>query len=180
MPYGMAMWQVGDQLEQNETCKMSLSVKKALFEERLDSFQQDLHLMKTDILPCINKSWPKGFGNVVSNKKVIALCGWVPYSYVLLLDPVLCATMTKEMILWERESSLFPTYIIDSIKNMAYVENNNGTVCFKAIHSDDTLSQTLNFAGGALAQHVATTIICEVDKQKAQGNAQKQKREGTT
>ena len=108
------------------------------------------------------------------------MCGWVPYSYVLLLDLVLWATMTEEMILWERDSGLFPTYITDDIKNMAYVENNDGSVCFKAMYSQDSVDQTLNFAGGALAQHVATTIIGEVDWQKAQDNAQKCKREGTT
>ena len=179
VPYGTALWQVGDRSQQNGTFKMSLSVeKKALFENRLNTFQHDLHLMRTDILPLICKSWPKGFGNVENNQKAIALCGWVPFTYVLLLDPVLRATMTEEMIQWEQESGIFPSHILEASKQMSYVEDSNGRVFLKSMKQCDVDGKPLNFSGGAMAQHVATTIISEFDRQKAREVLQQRKREG--
>ena len=99
VPYGTALWQVGDSSEQNGSFKMSLSVeKKKLFNDRLDSFQQDLHLIKTDILPLLCKSWFDGFGNIQNNVKAIAHRGWYPFNLILLLHPDLCATLTEELI----------------------------------------------------------------------------------
>ena len=46
VPYGTALWQVGDSSEQNGLFKMSMAVaKKELFNDRLDKYQQTLHLI---------------------------------------------------------------------------------------------------------------------------------------
>ena len=179
VPYGTALWQVGDSSEQNGSFKMSLAVeKKELFNHRLDTFQHDLHLVKTDILPLIRKSWRKGFGNVVNNRKAIAHRGWFPFNLVLLLDPNLRDTLTDDLIRWELESGLFPTAVLDECKDMMYVEDENGDVMFKSMVASGVGSESLNFGGGVLAQHVANTVISECDKQAARERVLKRKTEG--
>ena len=181
VPYGTAYWQVGDSSEQNGTFKMSLSAeKKQLFECRLDTFQQNLHLIRTDILPLIRKSWLDGFGNVLNNCKAVAHCDWFPFNLILLLDPGLRATMTDDMVSWEIESGLFPSYILDATKDMVYVEDDNGNLMFKSVLVDKISKPSLNFGGGALAKHVANTVMGECDCQVAQERLLKHKSEGDT
>ena len=182
VPYGTALWQLGDSSEQNGTFKMSLSVeKKRLFNARLDSFQHDLHLMRTDILPLIRKSWLDGFGNIANNLKALANRGWFPFNLMLLLDPNLRATLTEDLIKWERECNLFPSAVLDETKSLAYAEDEDGNVVLKSftLHGDDA-GASLNFGGGALAQHVANTVINECDKQRARERVLKRKLEGNT
>ena len=181
VPYGTALWQVGDASEQNGSFKMSLSVeKKKLFENRLECYQQDLHLIKTDVLPLVSKSWPIGFANITNNLKAIAHRGWGPFNFNLLLHPTIRATMTEEMILWERESGLFPKNVLAEAMDFCYVEEEFGKVSLKSIKNVSRNDKGLNFNGGALAQHVANTVISEVDRQKARERNQKRKLEGTS
>ena len=98
VPYGTAKWQVGDSSEQNGVFKMDIAKEKRnLFNDRLDCFQQKLHLMKTDILPLVTKSWKKAFANILNNLKAIRARGWDPYNMVLLLDPSIRASMTEDL-----------------------------------------------------------------------------------
>ena len=50
MPYGTALWQVGDSSQQNGKFKVLLTKKKEMFEARMRSFCQHVHLLKTDIM----------------------------------------------------------------------------------------------------------------------------------
>ena len=55
VPYGTALWQVGDSSEQNDNFKMLLNWKKReLFQKRLNTFTQKLHLVRSDIIPLVN------------------------------------------------------------------------------------------------------------------------------
>ena len=160
VPNGTAYWQVGDSSEQNGTFKMSFTrAKQLLFELRLEHYQQSLHLMRTDIIPLINTSWPDGFANVKNNKKAIAERGWYPYNRNLLLNPVIRATMTEEMIRKEKEDGLYP------YERLPFDIQNNRC-------------EDLNFNGGGMAVHCATVIMSEVDRQKAREINMKRKSNG--
>ena len=97
----------------------------------------------------------------------------------LLFNPIIRATMTQEMIAWEKESGLFPSWIINENKNKCYVES-DGKVMLKAIKDVDASLKTLNFDRGSMAKYVADTVLCEVDRQKSRERSQKRKREGET
>ena len=146
----------------------------------MDCFTQDLHLMKTDILPIVQDLWCDGFANIANNMKAIAHCGWGPYNYILLLNPELRATMTEEMIQWVKDCGLFPSSVLEMMKHCCYVKNENGDIVLRSIKTVDSNHNTLNFEGGALAQHVSNTIISEVDCQNACEQVQKRKLEGNT
>ena len=180
VPYGTALWQVGDSSEQNGAYKMNMSIaKRDLFNDRLNSFQQDLHLIHTDVMPLIAKTWMKSFGNVLSNRKAIINRGWDPYTLALLLESSIRATMTDEMMEWERNSGLFPSWAVEEHTAMYYVEE-DGMVYLKTVDEMQNQKDKFNFTRGALAQHVSDTILSEVDRQKARERVQKRKTEGET
>ena len=180
VPYGTALWQVGDSLEQNGAFKMNMSTaKRDLFNDRLNSFQQDLHLIRTDVMPLISKTWMKSFGRVESNLKAISSQGWDPYTLALLLEPSLRTTMTDEMMEWERSSGLFPSWAVEEHTAMYYVEE-EGQVYLKTADEMVASNDKMNFENGALAQYVSDTILSSVDRQKACERVQKRKTEGDT
>ena len=62
VPYGMAIWQVSELLEQKGNFKMRLSKeKKRIFRTRIQSYNRDLRLLKTDILPIVRKTFHESF-----------------------------------------------------------------------------------------------------------------------
>ena len=134
MPYGTALWQVGDSSEQNGAFKMNMSIaKRDLFNDRLNSFQHDLHLIHTNVMPLIVKTWMKSFGRVESNRKAISSCGRDPYNLTLLLESSIRATMADEMMEWECNSGLFPSWAVEEHTAMYYVED-EGKVYLKTVN----------------------------------------------
>jgi hypothetical protein len=83
--YATNYWQVGDSAEQNGHFKMVLSNAK----RQLTSFKSDhampISISYEDVIPLINKAWPVSFGQVTTNRKAIADCGWYPPNRNLLL-----------------------------------------------------------------------------------------------
>ena len=183
VPYSTSLWQVGDSSQQNGTYKMTISdEKKNLFDVRLSDFQQDMHLIRSDIMVLVTKAFIKGFMNVENNKKAISDRGWYPYTMNLLLDPILRATMTEEMIQWEISSGLFPSSVTESSRSLFYDEDKKGNISLTSkvkINYSDT-SHNLNFSKGPLAAYVCDTIVSEVDRQTARERLQKCKEEGET
>ena len=178
VPYGTALWQVADSTEQNGIFKMLLTeFKKELFGKRISNLQQTLHLIRTDILPLVTKSWPLAFGNVQNNLKAIVERGWYPYNRALLLHPTLRATMTEEMLVWEKKSGLFGPELIKRMHDIEYVHTNGIVTISSRSESDDT-NTSLNFNKGITAQHVSNTIMTENDRQIARQRSQKLKKEG--
>ena len=145
----------------------------------MDCFQQDLHLIATDIIPIVRKSWRKAFANIQNNLKAIRDRGWDPYNFILLFDPVIRATMTEDMIEWEKDCGLFPLETKGYLHDVNYVEK-GGKVYLKSVKHVDSSMSKLNFKGGAIAQHVASNIMTEVDRQIARERNQMMKTEGTT
>ena len=136
-------------------------------------------MIKTDILPLVQQSWKKAFANVVTNLIAIRARGWDPYNFMLLLNPVICATMTKDMLKWERECGLFPMETKGFLHHLSYFES-NGKISLMAIREEDLALSNINFDGGAIAQHVASHIMSEIDRQHARARNQLKKEEGTT
>ena len=123
-----------------------------------------MHLVHTDIMKLVMETWRKGFGNVENNKKAICDRGYLPFTLAMLLNPALRVTMTEDMIQWERDTGLFLKWAIDKKKTVQYVED-SGSVLLNSVRASDNLSKRVNFERGAMAQHVADTILGEVDRQ---------------
>ena len=87
VPYGTALWQVGDSTEQNGCFKMHTSKKKnELLRGRMRNFYCDMGITTQDIIPIINTGWDNSFARVRTNRKAYCERGWCPYNRNLLLD----------------------------------------------------------------------------------------------
>ena len=139
VPYGTAIWQVGDSYQQNGRFKIILNtLKKKLMEYRLDNFTSELELQPTDIMPMINEAWKASFADVEGNLAAIAERGWFPLTRNLLLHPRLRFTMTEEDKEVETELGIVSTMIKDIL------ENNEANNPYEAYHR-------LNFREGYAA-----------------------------
>ena len=179
VPYGTAFWQVADTSYQNGKFKMTLNEEKAtLFHQRKNTFQQNIHLLRTDTIPLVNSSWPPAFANVQNNRKAILETGWRPYNRNLLLSSVIRASMTEEMLNWEKQCGLFSDDMLARLHNVEMVETNG--IIKVSPQNSKAQNYHLNFNGGITAQHVSNTLLSSVDRQKARERLQKMKEEGST
>ena len=177
VPYGTSLWQVADSSEQNGLFKMMLNEKKSeIFQHRLSTFTQKLHLIRTDIIPLVNYAWPPAFTNKVNNLKAIKERGWYQFNRNLLLHYIIRASMTEDMIVWEKNCGLFGDKLLQELHSVKYVED-KGEVKLECTKRDEN---NLNFQGGATSQYVACNIMSEVDRQEAREHNFKRKIEGTT
>ena len=143
VPYGTALWQVADSSQQNGKFKMLLNKnKRELFNKRMEIFQQDMHSMRTDIVPLVRKCWESSFGDVSANRRAIAERGWGPYNRALLLHPVIRASMTTSMIEEEKNSPIFPHKHCKHLSKVQFQDEGNGQVSVtNAAANDNGLSQ---------------------------------------
>ena len=177
MPYGTALWQVGDSCQQNGKFKILLTKKKReLFEQRMKTFCQHLHLLRTDIMVLVSEVWPEAFGNVQNNLKAIVERGWFPLNRILLYNPIILATMTETMIQAEVKQNIFPSHIINNLLQRIYSIDNKNNINFDIQH--DKTKEKLNFNGGAIARHVADLIMAECDRENARERNKRLKAEG--
>ena len=96
VPYGTAIWQVGDSAEQNGTLNMSsVREKRRIVEEKEKMFLPPT-IEATDILKIVTQGYKDGFCNEKNNKRAISERGWFPFSRHLLTYPTLRATMTED------------------------------------------------------------------------------------
>ena len=144
VPYGTAFWQVGDSSEQNGLFKTLLTKEKTrLFNERMEMCQQGLQLLRTDIIPLVNATWPQAFANVQNNKKALVERGWFPFNRNLLLNDIIRATITKEQIQREKDNGLCPSKFYEEIDR----------------------KENLNFEGGGVP-YIVQVPVCQklIDK----------------
>ncbi len=107
VPYGTALWQVGDSVEQNGCFKMHMGKKKQeIITSRMQNFCVDLGITVFDIIPIINTGWEKSFAKKHSNKKAYYERGWFPFNRNLLLNKQIRSTMTTAELKIEQESGL--------------------------------------------------------------------------
>ena len=97
VPYGTALWQVGDSKEQNGSFIMAMTKAKQELLALKDSLGlQNDGILDTDLMPLINLAWKKSFARVEKNRNAISDRGWNPLNKCLLLDPTLRSTMTAK------------------------------------------------------------------------------------
>ena len=95
VPYGTALWQVGDSKEQNGSFNMAMTkAKDEMLEKKIELGLPD-GIVETDMMALINIAWDKSFARVQKNKKAIVDRGWNPLNRSLLLHTELRVAMTK-------------------------------------------------------------------------------------
>jgi len=96
VPYGTALWQVGDSKEQNGSFNIAMyRAKKDLLEKKDELGMHDDGLVDTDLMPLINIAWKQSFSRIDKNKNALSDRGWNPLNKNLLLHEDLRATMTE-------------------------------------------------------------------------------------
>ena len=147
---------------------MLLSKKKReIFKRQMDSCMQDMHLQRVDIVPLVSECWNEAFCNTTNNKRAIAERGWRPYNRNLLLHLIIQASMTEHMIKKERESLIFPHQRLAHLHRIQYEVRNGPMVEIKCIKTGYGDLDKMNLEGGATAQNVVSTLVTEVERQKA-------------
>ena len=88
VPYGTALWKVGDIPEQNGSNNMaSVEIKSNIVMDKEKYMCDRPTIEPHKIISIINYAWSKSFGKVKSNKKAISDRGWYPYNRNLMIDP---------------------------------------------------------------------------------------------
>ena len=72
VPYGTALWQVGDSKEQNGSFNIALTkAKKELLDFKMRKMTDDASLKPTDLMPLINTAWNANFPRQSKNQNAI-------------------------------------------------------------------------------------------------------------
>ena len=116
VPFGTALWQVGDTKEQNGSFNMAMTEGKNNLLALKEKLQMPSSLVPTDILPLINYAWKRSFARVRTNSKAIAERGWFPYNRNIMTFPEIRETMTKK----ETEEEMTSADIILPITDTNY------------------------------------------------------------
>ena len=169
VPYGTAFWQIADSPQLNGFFKILMTkAKRDLFAKRIASCLQDMHLLRTDIIPLVRLCWYLSFGNKTSILKAIAERGWGPYNRVLLLvHSVIRGSMTEEMIEKEKKSNLFPKERLSHLHSIHYEQTNENVVELRHANDKDDPLTVINLDGGCTSRYVTTTIVTDNDRQLA-------------
>ena len=81
-----------------------------------------------EIIGIINYAWSKLFGKVELNKKAISDHSWYPYNRKIMIDPSICASITKE----EEKNKVLATITIilptKSREHSIFICNNQPTL----------------------------------------------------
>jgi hypothetical protein len=119
VPYGTALWQVGDSFQQNGRYKMSASTKKKIMlRTRISQMISDVEILPSDIIVIVNHAWNASFADVPGNIAAVLERGWNPLNKNLLLLEELRKTMTDYDREWEKKVSCI---LVKDLKS----ENNN-------------------------------------------------------
>ena len=147
VPYGTALWQVGDSKEQNGSFNVAISQAKIDLVSKKETMSLPAVLEPTDMIPLINSAWKKSFARVRHNKKAIADRGWFPYNRNLLLHPDLRSTMTDQ----EKISEVDHPDIFLPQKKIVDCQHGNCSISSHSnstSHSQDHSAINLNFNNG--------------------------------
>jgi hypothetical protein len=172
VPYGTALWQVGDSKQQNGQFKVRIAIRKQhILQVRIDTIMQ-MELVPTDIIPLVNYGWAGSFANVHGNKEAICKRGWFPLNRNLLLHDELRCTMTDQDVETERNSGLCPSQYLytpslhsspipPSTNTVSPTTTTTTTTTNPNINSSTTTtsSSSLNYCSG-----IATTFVTRIIK----------------
>ena len=194
VPYGTALWQVGDSKEQNGSFNISMTKAKVDLLELKESKCMNGNNSVTDIIPLINRSWNSSFARFRTNQNAICERGWFPLNRNLLMMPEVRSTMTdKER---EYEMSSDSNIILPSLKqspsdlllNTAFSDSfdtatdnasitNDSSTASTIISSDKSKVPSLNFNTGT-ASFVLDAIVQQEDLLKARERIKREREDG--
>lgn len=96
---------------------------------------------------------------------------------MLLLYPMIQASMTKSMIKAEKESPLFPHNKLSDLHNIQYKDEGDGTVAVWYVREDYA---KINLEGGTTSYNVTDIIMSDRDRQVSRERSKRSKKEGKT
>ena len=149
VPYGTALWQVGDSKEQNGSFNIAITKAKQQLLEFRESKCLSAKLQSTYLIPLINKAWANSFARVSKNKYAICDRGWNTLNKILLTIPEIRATMTDEE---RRKEEISDSIILPNRFSDADTETNTVFVTAIADSSDNhSIASSLNYSKGTSA-----------------------------
>ena len=179
VPYGTALWQVGDSKEQNESFNIAMTkAKQELLDFKMRRMTEDVSLKPTDLIPLINKAWKASFARKAKNQQAIADRGWYPLNYNLLLHPDIQATMTrveKESEVLSDNDIFLPEYQLNPKQQSSDSTLNDAIT--KTTVTDTSSMLSLNFSTG-MSAICLTDILRHEQLQEARERIQNEKRDG--
>ena len=182
VPYGTALWQVGDSPEQNGSFNMaSVQVKKELVEQKEMMMLASPNIEAHDIMTIISRAWYKSFHCVDSNKKAIAERGWFPYNRNLMTYPIIRSSITKEEK--DEEISTSSEIVLPLHKRVEITDlcdPSTQVIDFRfASKPIDEAKMRVNFDSGKAA-FCLDKIVMNHDLQEARSRIMKRRDEGKT
>ena len=151
VPYGTALWQVGDSPEQNGSLNMaSVKAKRKIMEDK-ERMLLNPAIQPYEIMNIVNIAWEESFAKVGSNKNAISERGWLPYNRNLMTYPCLRATMTTEEKgneLLANSKVILPYHKMHDITDLVTVPTFDPKY---AIVPYEEQTQIVNFSQGAAA-----------------------------
>jgi hypothetical protein len=87
VPYGMALWQVGDLVQQNGMFKVWLVKRKEYSMNKRDQMNSNMEIVPTNIVPLVTHAWNKSFAQVEATQVAVLEGEWFPLNWNLLLHP---------------------------------------------------------------------------------------------
>ena len=180
VPYGTALWQIGDSVHQNGRYKIRTTDRKRnLLRRRISQMVAEIEILPSDIIPIINDAWNHSFADTRGNQQAIVQRGWFPLNRNLLLLPELRKTMTCDDHDWESRSLLYPEVRIENERKKKEQHpslptmRNNASIGGTSIEPPN-LNTTQGVSGSAIqfliGQEEQQSIRAESAKKRKTGN----------
>ena len=190
VPYGTALWQVGDSKEQNGSFNIAMSRAKQQLVELKETMGLPPSLNDQDLMPIINQAWQQSFAKVATNKKAISDRGWSPLNRAILRNEDLRATMTRQEAANEAKSSssiILPAAFCANDQSLSTTSNYSGTTitetdddCIQSsLNNEQNSMMKLNFSNGTAAFCI-DAIVRENDLQLARERIKGEHQRGKT
>ena len=176
VPYGTALWQVGDSKEQNGSFNIAFTRAKRDLVAKRESLGLRGELEDTDLMPLINSAWANSFARVSKNKNAIVERGWTPLNRNIMTDVDVRATMTNAQKQNEADpSSAIILPLSQNSQDFNVLENLNvssvsseTTLTFPTTDAESIVSvrDSLNYSSGTAAFCI-DALLSNHDKMQA-------------
>ena len=183
VPYGTALWQVGDSKEQNGSFNIAMTKEKDNLLQYKEHLSMAGTLEPTDMLPLINRAWKRSFARVGKNKHAIAERGWMPYNRNIMKFSEIRQTMTAEEIRQEQicNDVILPSNDCNNGDSSAASDNSTHVSSTTTMASTDISLQApindVNITKGC-ASFCITSILQHKDMLHAREEIQKNQNQG--
>ena len=181
VPYGTAIWQIGDSMEQNGRYKIgSTNMKNFMLRQRICEMVSDIEILPTDIIIIVNAAWNKSFADIKGNKEAIVQRGWFPLNRNLLLLPELRKTMTSEDHDWETRCQLYPMQRMENERKLREQDRSLPTMREQSSNGVATVvTPNLNTTQG-MAGSTFEFLIGQQEQKSIRAESKKKRKAGQT